>query len=54
MGTGKQMLTAMFENMESMGIDEIHTGPYHQLFHPEHLIKGREDASSNYVTVPRH
>ncbi|VDN43381.1 unnamed protein product, partial [Dibothriocephalus latus] len=28
--------------------DEIRTGPYRQLFHPEQLITGKEDAANNY------
>ena len=28
-------------------IDEIRTGPYRQLFHPEMLISGKEDAANN-------
>jgi tubulin alpha len=28
-------------------IDEIRTGPYRQLFHPELLISGKEDAANN-------
>jgi tubulin alpha len=28
-------------------IDEIRTGAYRQLFHPELLISGREDAANN-------
>jgi len=30
-------------------IDEVRTGKYRQLFHPEQLIAGREDASNNYA-----
>ncbi|KFW77894.1 hypothetical protein N305_02558, partial [Manacus vitellinus] len=29
--------------------DEIRTGPYHGLFHPEQLISGKEDAANNYA-----
>lgn len=29
--------------------DEIRTGPYRQLFHPEQLITGKEDAANNYA-----
>ena len=29
--------------------DSIRTGPYRQLFHPEQLISGREDAANNYA-----
>ncbi|KAK1346789.1 LOW QUALITY PROTEIN: hypothetical protein QTO34_000649 [Cnephaeus nilssonii] len=30
-------------------IDEIQNGPYWQLFHPEQLITGKEDAANNYA-----
>lgn len=29
--------------------DEIRNGPYRQLFHPEQLITGKEDAANNYA-----
>ncbi|XP_028255158.1 tubulin alpha-4 chain-like [Parambassis ranga] len=29
--------------------DEIRTGTYRQLFHPEQLITGKEDAANNYA-----
>ena len=28
-------------------VDEIRTGQYRQLFHPETLISGKEDAANN-------
>lgn len=30
-------------------IDEVRTGTYRQLFHPETLISGKEDAANNYA-----
>ncbi|EPB65989.1 hypothetical protein ANCCEY_14924 [Ancylostoma ceylanicum] len=30
-------------------IDEIRTGTYRSLFHPEQLITGKEDAANNYA-----
>lgn len=30
-------------------IDEVRTGTYRQLFHPEQLISGKEDAANNYA-----
>ena len=30
-------------------IDEIRTGTYRQLFHPEQLISGKEDAANNFA-----
>ncbi len=29
--------------------DEVRTGTYKQLFHPEQLITGKEDAANNYA-----
>lgn len=29
--------------------DEVRTGAYRQLFHPEQLITGKEDAANNYA-----
>ena len=33
----------------SQPIDEIRTGQYKNLFHPELLISGKEDAANNYA-----
>lgn len=30
-------------------IDEVRTGTYKTLFHPEQLISGKEDAANNYA-----
>jgi tubulin alpha len=30
-------------------IDEVRLGTYRQLFHPEQLITGKEDAANNYA-----
>lgn len=32
-----------------MSLDEVRTGTYRQLFHPEQLITGKEDAANNYA-----
>merc|ERR1712059_113135 len=32
-----------------MGVDEVRTGTYRQLFHPEQLITGKEDAANNFA-----
>ena len=29
--------------------DEVRTGTYRQLYHPEQLISGKEDAANNYA-----
>lgn len=30
-------------------LDEVRTGTYRELFHPEQLITGKEDAANNYA-----
>lgn len=30
-------------------VDEVRAGTYRQLFHPEQLITGKEDAANNYA-----
>ena len=35
--------------IQSLIADEIRTGPYRQLFHPEQMITGKEDAANNYA-----
>lgn len=32
-----------------VSLDEVRTGTYRQLFHPEQLITGKEDAANNYA-----
>ncbi|XP_040848457.1 tubulin alpha-1C chain-like [Ochotona curzoniae] len=48
-GTGKHVPRAVFADLEPTVIDEVRTGTYRQLFHPEQLITGREDAANNYA-----
>ena len=38
----------MFEFLVCVA-DTVRTGPYKQLFHPEQLITGKEDAANNYA-----
>jgi tubulin alpha len=35
--------------LDPLPVDELRTGPYRELFHPELLISGKEDASNNYA-----
>ena len=37
------------QHFEPTCIDEIRTGTYRQLFHPEQLVSGKEDAANNYA-----
>ncbi|XP_067835319.1 tubulin alpha-1 chain-like [Heptranchias perlo] len=48
-GRGKYIPRAVFVDLEPTVIDEIRTGTYRQLFHPEQLITGKEDAANNYA-----
>ena len=36
-------------DLEPSVIDEVRTGTYRQLFHPEQLMSGKEDAANNYA-----
>ncbi|KAK5891543.1 hypothetical protein CgunFtcFv8_018779 [Champsocephalus gunnari] len=48
-GTGKYVPRAIFVDLEPTVIDEVRTGPYRGLFHPEQMISGKEDAANNYA-----
>ncbi|KAF3843016.1 hypothetical protein F7725_001865 [Dissostichus mawsoni] len=48
-GSGKYVPRAIFVDLEPTVIDEVRTGMYRQLFHPEQLISGKEDAANNYA-----
>lgn len=46
---GKHVPRALFVDLDPSPVDEIRTGAYRQLFHPELLISGKEDAANNYA-----
>ncbi|KAJ6797797.1 tubulin alpha chain-like [Iris pallida] len=48
-GAGKHVPCAVFVDLEPTVIDEVRTGTYRQLFHPEQLISGKEDAANNFA-----
>ncbi|CBY23310.1 unnamed protein product [Oikopleura dioica] len=48
-GTGQYVPRSVFMDLESSVIGQIRTGTYKQLFHPEQLITGKEDAANNYA-----
>ncbi|KAG5224250.1 Tubulin alpha-1 chain family protein [Salix suchowensis] len=48
-GSGKHVPRAIFVDLEPTVIDEVRTGTYRQLFHPEQLISGKEDAANNFA-----
>ena len=43
------MPRAIYVDLEPTVIDEIKQGPYKDLFHPEQMITGKEDAANNYA-----
>merc|ERR1712233_172685 len=45
-GAGKHVPRAVFVDLEPSVIDEVRTGVYRQLFHPEQLVTGKEDAAN--------
>jgi tubulin alpha len=47
--TGKHVPRSLFIDLDPSPIDEIRTGSYRQLYHPELLISGKEDAANNYA-----
>ncbi|TYG40442.1 hypothetical protein ES288_D12G093000v1 [Gossypium darwinii] len=48
-GSGKHVPRAVFVDLEATVIDEVRAGTYRQLFHPEQLISGKEDAANNFA-----
>ena len=48
-GAGKHVPRCVFLDLEPTVIDEVRTGAYRQLFHPEQLISGKEDAANNFA-----
>ena len=43
------MPRAIFVDLEPSVVDEVRTGTFRKLFHPEQLISGKEDAANNYA-----
>ncbi|XP_074499453.1 tubulin alpha chain-like [Sebastes fasciatus] len=46
---GQHVPRNIFVDLEPTVIDQVRTGTYRQLFHPEQLITGKEDAANNYA-----
>eukprot|EP00123_Amoebidium_parasiticum_P010173 comp19939_c0_seq1/m.24239 comp19939_c0_seq1/g.24239 ORF comp19939_c0_seq1/g.24239 comp19939_c0_seq1/m.24239 type:complete len:448 (-) comp19939_c0_seq1:92-1435(-) len=46
---GKHVPRAVFVDLEPTVVDEVRNGKYRQLYHPEQLITGKEDAANNYA-----
>ena len=51
-GSGKHVPRSLYVDLEPNVIDEVKTGTYRSLFHPETLVTGKEDAANNceYLT----
>jgi len=47
--SGRHVPRAVFLDLEPSVIDEVRTGKYKGLYHPEQLISGKEDAANNYA-----
>merc|ERR1712137_524622 len=48
-GSGKHVPRSLYVDLEPNVIDEVRTGTYRSLFHPETMITGKEDAANNYA-----
>jgi tubulin alpha len=46
---GKHVPRAIFVDLEPTVVDEVRSGEYRKLFHPEQMITGKEDAANNYA-----
>ncbi|KAG7377630.1 Tubulin alpha-1A chain [Phytophthora pseudosyringae] len=48
-GAGKHVPRAVLVDLEPTVCDEVRTGAYRQLYHPEQIISGKEDAANNFA-----
>jgi len=48
-GSGKYVPRAVMIDLEPTVVDEVRTGTYRKLYHPDQLITGKEDAANNYA-----
>jgi tubulin alpha len=46
---GKHVPRAVFVDLEPTVCDEVRSGAYAKLYHPEQIISGKEDAANNYA-----
>lgn len=46
---GKFVPRSIFVDLDPSPLDEIQHGSYKELFHPDLMVKGKEDAASNYA-----
>jgi len=47
--SGKHVPRSIMVDLEPTVVDEVRTGAYRSLYHPEQLITGKEDAANNYA-----
>jgi tubulin alpha len=47
--SGKHVPRAVYVDLEPSVCDEVRTGHYKDLYHPEQIINGKEDAANNYA-----
>ncbi|KAJ1871790.1 alpha-tubulin [Coemansia sp. RSA 990] len=48
-GNGKRVPRTIFVDLEPSVVDEVRNGKYRDLYHPQQLITGKEDAANNYA-----
>jgi len=48
-GTGQFVPRQIVVDLEPSVVDDVRTGPYAQMFHPEFLLNGKEDAANNFA-----
>lgn len=46
-GQGKYVPRTIYVDLEPNVVDEVRNGTYKNLFHPDQMISGKEDASNN-------
>jgi len=46
---GKYVPRCVYVDLEPSVVDEVRTGKYKKLFHPDQLLSGKEDAANNYA-----
>ena len=47
--SGKHVPRAVYVDLEPSVCDEVRSGKYSKLYHPEQIINGKEDAANNYA-----
>jgi len=48
-GTGQFVPRQVAVDLEPTVLDDVRTGEYQQMFHPEFLLNGKEDAANNFA-----